>query len=75
MAARKWETFDFGSKAMEGSPSDVEMRRPCSCGCDQRGGPHGVGYLIASRGGVGFNLWAQTEKEYQAMRAIFGGDP
>lgn len=49
--------------------------RPCRCGCDLRGGRLGVGYLRAIRNGAGFSLWLPTEAEYQALRAVFGGQP
>lgn len=44
------------------------LQRPCSCGCDQRDGYQGVGYLSGSDSkGNGFTMWIQSEKVYQIM--------
>lgn len=45
----------------------VQVRRPCSCGCDERDGCQGVGYIT----GGGFTLWIEEEPVYQAIRRSF----
>lgn len=51
-----------------------EMRRPCSCGCDDRSVTGHVGYLIGSAKGRGITIFAPDEETYQAMRQVFGGE-
>jgi hypothetical protein len=49
----------------------LKVTRPCECGCDERGGEKGVGYLSGStKEGHGFTLWIQDEETYQAVRAV-----
>lgn len=49
------------------------LQRPCSCGCDQRSGDKGVGYLTGSDSkGNGFTLWITDEKVFQVMRKSMG---
>ncbi|KKL82617.1 hypothetical protein LCGC14_1982990 [marine sediment metagenome] len=46
----------------------LTLARPCSCGCDQRGGEKGVGYLTASdKDGNGFTLWLEDEDVFQTI--------
>lgn len=55
--------------------ADREPRvcRPCDCGCDERGGYKGVGYLTASNeDGEGFTLWLDTEEQFRALREVVG---
>lgn len=47
----------------------LQLRRPCECGCDERDGERGVGYLTASdSNGQGFTLWIEEESVYEAIR-------
>ncbi len=49
----------------------LSLRRPCSCGCDERDGKKGVGYLTGSTPlGNGFSIWIKSEKVYQAIRKV-----
>lgn len=47
----------------------LQMQRPCSCGCDLRGGRNcGVGYLTGSdNDGNGFTLWITDEALFQVL--------
>ncbi len=46
----------------------LQLRRPCDCGCDERDGKRGVGYLTGSDGrGQGFTLWIETETVYRRV--------
>jgi hypothetical protein len=48
----------------------LKMYRPCDCGCDRAR----FGYLSGSDDkGNGLTIYAKSEKQYQAMRKIFGG--
>ena len=53
---------------------DIQMQRPCPCGCDERGGPKGVGYLTGGREGAYVTVWAPDEESYAIMRRVFGGE-
>ena len=47
------------------------LRRPCSCGCDERDGSKGAGYLTgATKDGRGFTVWIESEEVYQAIMAV-----
>lgn len=48
------------------------LRRPCECGCDNRGNPDLVGYLHGIRDGVGFTMEIHDESVYQHMEKVFG---
>lgn len=49
----------------------LELYRPCSCGCDQRGGYKGVGYLSGSdERGNGFTIWIQDEEVFRTFRRL-----
>lgn len=54
----------------------VSMRRPCPCGCDNRGRSTPlIGYMTGSnKDGTGFTLVVDTEDAYQALRSVVGGD-
>ena len=46
----------------------LSLYRPCVCGCDERNGKHGVGYISASDGdGRGFTLWIEEEKTFKRL--------
>jgi len=46
----------------------LSVQRPCSCGCDGRGGLQGVGYLIGSdEDGNGFTVWIQSEEVFMRL--------
>ena len=50
------------------------VHRPCSCGCDERAGYQGYGYLTGSDAeGNGFTLWIEDEEVFEAVRAIVNG--
>ena len=49
----------------------LAVKRPCDCGCDQRDGGHGAGYLTGSDAeGNGVSVWIQDEEVFQALRAL-----
>ena len=49
----------------------LAVKRPCDCGCDQRDGGHGVGYLTGSDAeGNGVTVWIEDEQVFQALRAM-----
>ena len=49
----------------------LQLRRPCSCGCDGRDGDVGVGYITGSDGrGRGFTVWIEDEDVYKRMEEI-----
>ena len=51
----------------------LTLKRPCECGCDEREGPAGVGYLIVSDGdGNGVTLWIEHEDVYQVLQRVLG---
>lgn len=51
----------------------LTLRRPCPCGCDQRGNPTLVGYVNAATNGFGFTLEIHDEETYQHMRQALAG--
>jgi hypothetical protein len=49
----------------------LQVCRPCPCGCDDRGGRPGVGYLTGSdEEGNGFTIWIETEEVYQRLARL-----
>ena len=49
----------------------VTLCRPCACGCDQRDGDMGVGYLTGSDAdGNGFTIWIEDEAVFSAMERV-----
>lgn len=53
---------------------ELTLRRPCECGCDQRG-PNGVGlvgYLNGIRDGLGITVLIYDETEYQRLERVMG---
>lgn len=43
----------------------LRLNRPCECGCDQRDGYKGVGYLTCSdENGDGLTVWILTEQAF-----------
>jgi hypothetical protein len=49
----------------------LSVCRPCSCGCDDRGGRPGVGYLTGSdEEGNGFTVWIECEEVYQRLERL-----
>lgn len=54
---------------------EPRVERFCQCGNCQRTRPEGaVGYLIVSGEEKGISLYAYTEDDYNALRAIYGGE-
>ena len=52
-----------GEKARE-----ISVHRPCDCGCDDRHGHGGVGYLTGStKHGNGFTIWIESEAVFAAV--------
>lgn len=48
-----------------------DLYRPCACGCDERTGFKGAGYLSGSDSqGNGFTIWIKTEKEYKLIKRL-----
>lgn len=56
----------------KGEPNRVlGTYRPCRCGCDNRDGMRGVGYLSASDDdGNGFTIWIEDERIYACVALI-----
>ena len=54
----------------------LTLMRPCACGCDERDGAKGVGYLTASSDdGNGFSIWIQSEAAFKMIEnAITQGE-
>jgi hypothetical protein len=51
----------------------LTLQRPCTCGCDDRDGHKGVGYLTGSdEDGRGFSLWIESEALYQRLERTLG---
>jgi len=49
----------------------LRVCRPCSCGCDDRGGRPGVGYFTGSDAeGNGFTVWIESEEVYQRLERL-----
>jgi hypothetical protein len=49
----------------------LQVRRPCSCGCDDRDGRGGVGYLTGSdAAGNGFTIWIESEEVFQRLEQL-----
>jgi hypothetical protein len=60
------DTKQFTWKGEKDRP--LQVLRPCHCGCDNRGGRLGVGYLTGSdEEGNGFTIWIESEEVYQVM--------
>jgi len=53
----------------KGKPNlELKLYRPCECGCDQRDGWKGVGYLSGSDDdGNIFLLWIEDERIYTIL--------
>lgn len=51
----------------------LTLRRPCECGCDQRGNPTLVGYVNCITKGSGFTLEIHDEGTYQHMTRALAG--
>jgi hypothetical protein len=49
----------------------LQVCRPCPCGCDNRSGRPGVGYLTGSDDeGNGFTIWIESEEIYQRIERL-----
>jgi len=49
----------------------INLCRPCDCGCDERDGYKGVGYLIGSdKEGNGFTVWIENEEVFQSISRV-----
>jgi len=49
----------------------LQVRRSCPCGCDDRGGRPGVGYLTGSDGeGNGLTIWIESEEVYLRLERL-----
>lgn len=63
MATLKTQMIWSGAKSRP-----LGVCRPCECGCDQRDGYKGVGYLTGSDAkGRGFTVWIQDEKVFTRL--------
>ncbi len=52
----------------------LQVRRPCPCGCDDRGGRPGVGYLTGSDSdGRGFTVWIESEEVFRRLERLLPG--
>jgi hypothetical protein len=72
-------SFYGGGKEMKGKEFTwhgekdriLQVCRPCPCGCDDRGGRPGVGYLTGSdEEGNGFTVWIESEAVYQSLEKL-----
>lgn len=46
----------------------ITLSRPCDCGCDDRDGSPGVGYLIITSGdGEGITIHFENERDYRVV--------
>jgi hypothetical protein len=61
-------------KRWKGEPNRMfRIQRPCSCGCDERDGKKGVGYITGSdKNGNGVTIWIADEKVYRIMAECIG---
>ena len=74
------KTTFFGGQGDEGErdclarrrgPAPAGCLRPCSCGCDERDGRAGVGYLTGSdAAGNGFTIWIESEEVFQRLEQL-----
>jgi hypothetical protein len=65
----------FGPSPDLAANRELQMYRPCPCGCDERNGPV-IGYLSGSTSdGEGVTIYAPDEDTYRSMQRIFGGQP
>lgn len=47
------------------------VHRPCSCGCDEREGHKGYGYITGSDAeGNGFTIWIEDEAVFEAVQSV-----
>lgn len=52
----------------------LSILRPCRCGCDERSGDKGVGYITVSDAeGNGVSLWILTEGSFQRFERLING--
>jgi hypothetical protein len=52
----------------------LQVCRPCSCGCDERDGFKGVGYVTGSNAkGNGFTIWIENDEVFNNISAVLGG--
>lgn len=48
------------------------LRRACNCGCDNRDGDKGAGYITGADGkGSFFTVWLEKEETFQAAKKVF----
>jgi hypothetical protein len=73
------KNYFFGGKAMKAKESTwhgekdrlLQVCRPCPCGCDDRGGRTGVGYLTGSdAAGNGFTIWIESEEVFHRLEKL-----
>ena len=49
-----------------------EIQRPCDCGCDNRYGQDGAGYILASAGRKqGCTVWIENEEVFRELEEAF----
>lgn len=49
----------------------LSVLRPCECGCDQRDGYLGVGYITGSDDdGNGVTIWIESEKVFARIKSL-----
>lgn len=65
-------TFDHKGSDVHDQNRPLTVRRPCSCGCDQRRAPEMIGYLNAIKDGVGFTVEITDEETYRVFEAVLG---
>lgn len=67
-------TWDVSGTPTGEQDRQLQLSRPCTCGCDYRSGIHGVGYLSGSVDGLGFTLWIEDEAVYEVLELVLERD-
>ena len=49
----------------------LQLCRKCRCGCDERSGNLGVGYITGGTAEHFATVWIENEETYRALQAIF----
>ena len=67
-------TFDNAGSDAHEQDRPLAIKRPCSCGCDNRRDPDMVGYLHAIKDGKGFTITFDDEDTYATVATILEGE-
>ena len=53
----------------------IQVVRPCPCGCDERDGFRGVGYITGSdKDGNGFTIYIRSEEVFQVASKLINNN-